>query len=313
LGRDGLVDTKDARLNEALEERARKGIAHSVLTFVRKDGSRFEGEITSVIFKDASGEDRTTIAIRDITERQKMERELAQTRQRLQELHRQMYLGSMSAFLAHELNQPLTVMELTLSESLRHCEDSDSGRAMRKIIQNNLRQIQRATETIQKFRRFFKMASFDTEQIISIEPVVRRIKTSLQEPARQAQIDIVLDPSLKDLPDLIFSDLAMEQICVVLMQNAVDAADPQRPNRLVVSGGVVDHGVELSFCDDCGGVACELCDRIFEPFFTTKSGSLGLGLEIVRRILTACGGSIRLQNEQGKGCCFIVRIPFTAS
>jgi signal transduction histidine kinase len=157
------------------------------------------------------------------------------------------------------------------------------------------------------------MASFDTEQIISIEPVVRRIKTSLQESARQAQIDIVLDPSLKDLPDLIFSDLAMEQICVVLMQNAVDAADPQRPNRLVVSGCVVDHGVELSFCDDCGGVACELCDRIFEPFFTTKSGSLGLGLEIVRRILTACGGSIRLQNEQGKGCCFIVRIPFTAS
>jgi hypothetical protein len=42
------------------------------------------------------------------------------------------------------------------------------------------------------------MASFDTEQIISLEPIVQRIKTSLQEPARQAQIDIVLDPSLKD-------------------------------------------------------------------------------------------------------------------
>ncbi len=276
-----------------------------------------DGSLRTVEYQGRSiqwdGRQLRVVSARDITERQKMERELAQTRQRLQELHRQMYLGSMSAFLAHELNQPLTVMELTLSESLRHCEDSDSGRAMRKIIQNNLRQIQRATETIQKFRRFFKMASFDTEQIISIEPVVRRIKTSLQESARQAQIDIVLDPSLKDLPDLIFSDLAMEQICVVLMQNAVDAADPQRPNRLVVSGCVVDHGVELSFCDDCGGVACELCDRIFEPFFTTKSGSLGLGLEIVRRILTACGGSIRLQNEQGKGCCFIVRIPFTAS
>jgi len=252
-------------------------------------------------------------SVRDVTERQKMEQELAQTRQRLQELHRQMYLGSMSAFLTHELNQPLTVMELTLSESLRYCDDTDSGRAMRKIIENNLRQIQRATDTIQKFRRFFKMASFDTEQIISLEPIVQRIKTSLQEPARQAQIDIVLDPSLKDLPDMIFSDLAMEQICVVLMQNAVDAANPNQPNRLVVSGHIVDHGVELSFADDCGGVPQAISEQIFEPFFTTKTGSLGLGLEIVRRILSACGGSIRLNNEQGKGCCFIVRIPFTAS
>ncbi len=276
-----------------------------------------DGSIRTVEYQGRSiqwdGRQLRVVSARDVTERQKMEQELAQTRQRLQELHRQMYLGSMSAFLAHELNQPLTVMELTLSESLRYCDDTDGGRAMRKIIENNLRQIQRATETIQKFRRFFKMASFDTEQIISIEPVIQRIKTSLQDPARQAQIDIVLDSSLKHLPDLIFSDLAMEQICMVLMQNAVDAADPQRPNRLVISGRVADHGVELSFCDDCGGVACELCDRIFEPFFTTKSGSLGLGLEIVRRILSACGGSIRLNNEQGKGCCFIVRIPFTVS
>jgi len=250
---------------------------------------------------------------RDITERQKMEQELAQTRQRLQELHRQMYLGSMSAFLAHELNQPLTVMELTLSEALQHCNDTDSGQAMRAIIENNLRQIQRATDTIQKFRRFFKMASFDTEQIISIEPVVQRVKMSLLELARQARIEIVLDPSLKDLPDLIFSDLAMEQICMVLMQNAVDAADPNLPNRLVISGRVADHGVELSFADDSGGVPQAVNEPFSEPFFTTKAGSLGLGLEIVRRILSACGGSIRLDNDQGKGCCFVIRIPFNAS
>ncbi|MEN6307037.1 MAG: PAS domain S-box protein [Anaerohalosphaeraceae bacterium] len=251
-------------------------------------------------------------SVRDVTERQKMEQELAQTRQRLQELHRQMYLGSMSAFLAHELNQPLTVMALTLSESLRYCDDTDGGRAMRKIIQNNLRQIQRATDTIQKFRRFFKMASFDTEQIISIEPVVQRVKTSLLDSARQAQIEIVLDSSLKELPDLIFSDLAMEHICMVLMQNAVDAANPKEPNHLVISGCVRSHGIELVFDDDCGGLPEGLCDRIFEPFFTTKAGSLGLGLEIVRRILSACGGSIRVENKQGKGCCFIVQIPFPA-
>jgi hypothetical protein len=61
----------------------------------------------------------------------------------------------MSAFLAHGLNQPAAVMELTLSDPCGIVRTSDSGRAMRKIIQNNLRQIQRATETIQKFRRFF--------------------------------------------------------------------------------------------------------------------------------------------------------------
>jgi PAS domain S-box-containing protein len=275
-----------------------------------------DGSIRTVEYQGRSiqweGRQLRVASARDITQRQKMEQELAQTRQRLQELHRQMYLGSMLAFLAHELNQPLTVMELTLSESLRYCNDTDTGQAMRDIIENNLRQIHRATEIIQKFRRFFKMASFDTEQIISIEPVVQRVKMSLLDSARQARIEIVLDPSLKDLPDLIFSDLAMEQICMVLMQNAVDAADPNRSNRLVISGRLADHGVELLFADDCGGVSQTMSEPILEPFFTTKTGSLGLGLEIVRRILSACGGSIRLDNEQGQGCCFIVQIPFTA-
>ncbi len=76
---------------------------------------------------------------------------------------------------------------------------------------------------------------------------------------------------------MIFSDLAMEQICVVLMQNAVDAADPNQPNRLVVSGRVADHGVELSFCDDCGGWPVNCATAYLNRSSRPKAAAWGWG------------------------------------
>ena len=76
LGREGLVDTNDPRLQKLLEERSRKERASGELTFVRKDGSRFPGEVSSVIFKDGTGSLRSSMIIRDITERKRAEEAL---------------------------------------------------------------------------------------------------------------------------------------------------------------------------------------------------------------------------------------------
>ncbi len=76
LGRGGVVDPGDPRLPPALEERARTGRFRGELTFVRKDGTRFPGELSSVIYTDPAGEPRTCTVIRDITERKRIEAEL---------------------------------------------------------------------------------------------------------------------------------------------------------------------------------------------------------------------------------------------
>ncbi|MEN6312457.1 MAG: PAS domain S-box protein, partial [Acidobacteriota bacterium] len=71
LGRNGIIDTSDPRLSAALEERARTGRFGGELTYVRKDGSKFPGEVSSVIYRDKEGRQRTSMIVRDLTERKR--------------------------------------------------------------------------------------------------------------------------------------------------------------------------------------------------------------------------------------------------
>jgi PAS domain S-box-containing protein len=74
-GRDGVVDLTDPRLPQLIAERARNGRAHGELTFVRTDGAKFPGELASVLFLDCNGESRSSMVIRDISERKQAEQE----------------------------------------------------------------------------------------------------------------------------------------------------------------------------------------------------------------------------------------------
>ncbi|HOX28029.1 MAG TPA: PAS domain S-box protein, partial [bacterium] len=77
IGRTGVTDASDPRLKNALEERENTGRFHGELTFVRSDGSKFPGEISSVVFSNRDGDVYTSMVIRDITERKKNEEEKA--------------------------------------------------------------------------------------------------------------------------------------------------------------------------------------------------------------------------------------------
>lgn len=82
VGRNGVVDVTDPRLPPALEERARKGRAHGKITMLRADGKKFLADITSTIFIDRNGQLKTSMIIRDITERKKAEEALRESENR---------------------------------------------------------------------------------------------------------------------------------------------------------------------------------------------------------------------------------------
>lgn len=82
-GREAVVDMTDPRLKAFLEERKKMGKAKAELTYKRKSGELFQGEVSSSVFTDASGEEKTSMIIRDITKRKKVEGELANSESRL--------------------------------------------------------------------------------------------------------------------------------------------------------------------------------------------------------------------------------------
>ncbi len=88
LGRNGLVDREDNRVADLLKVRKITGYLNSELRFVRKNGTKFPGEFSSAIFKDAYGRERTSLIIRDITERKRIEEEIRQSNKRFEMISR---------------------------------------------------------------------------------------------------------------------------------------------------------------------------------------------------------------------------------
>lgn len=86
VGRAGLVDFSDPNLQILLDERKKLGKAKGELTLIRKDGSKFKGEVSSVVFLDSEGKERTSMIIRDLTEHKRVEEELKESQQLFQNL-----------------------------------------------------------------------------------------------------------------------------------------------------------------------------------------------------------------------------------
>ncbi len=93
--------------------------------------------------------------------------------------------------------------------------------------------------------------------------------------------------------------------------NAIQVADGKKIRQFIISGAVKNEHIELSFSDNCGGIAPENIDKIFEPFFTTKpkGQGTGLGLCIVQSIVSRAGGKIRVESKFGEGSTFFVTLP----
>lgn len=85
-GREGVVDTTEPKLMDLLAERSRTGTAHGELTMLRRDGTLFPAEISTAIYQDSNGTERTSMMVRDITERKRAEEALRESETRWRSL-----------------------------------------------------------------------------------------------------------------------------------------------------------------------------------------------------------------------------------
>jgi two-component system NtrC family sensor kinase len=246
----------------------------------------------------------------DITERKQTEAELARQREALVQSEKMSAFGSLLAGVAHELNNPLSIVvaqAALLQESARDPE-----------VLTRSRRIETAAERCAKIvRTFLAMArrrppartDTDLNEIVgaALDVLAYGLRSSGIEVRRE------LDPAL---PVILADGDQLHQVATNLVLNAQQALmewHGQRRLRVATEVNRERSEVRLIVDDTGPGVPKELHKKIFEPFFTTKAAGtgLGFGLSLCHGLVESHGGRIAVEDAPGGGARFIVTLPYT--
>jgi PAS domain S-box-containing protein len=277
----------------------------------RKDGTDFPCYVSVTLVKSDRAEVTGTVAVcRDMTETRRKEEELTRYRAQMARAEQLASLGTLSATVAHQITQPLTVIRLSLDNVLDDLEGTSCPEKAVRRLRDSVSEVSNITSIINRFRNFARQSSDTRFGEVNVNVIAERVVRLLEESARQAKVTLHLK-GMEKLPSVTMNETDLEQLFFALLENAIQAADGTQARQVVISGAVKDERVELRFSDNCGGITPEIRDKIFEPFFTTKprGQGTGLGLCIVHDVVTRVGGHIRVESEFGRGTTFFLTLP----
>jgi histidine kinase len=261
---------------------------------------------------DYAGEPVLLVATSDITKRLETEQQLIQA-------SKMATLGEMATGLAHELNQPLSVIKTASSFSVKKIEKNEpiEDETLSNILMKIDSNVDRATNIINHMRQFARKSDMEMQRI-HVNEVMKRALEIFSQQLKLRGIEVLWDIK-KDLPKIKADPSRLEQVFINLLINARDAIEEKWNTRLSKPGrkyitlktACDDQNVICEVCDTGNGVPEAIVDKIFEPFFTTKEvgKGTGLGLSISYGIVKDCGGSIEVTQNEPEGACFILKFP----
>jgi signal transduction histidine kinase len=243
-----------------------------------------------------------------IRERELVESSLVTLRQHLTHATRVATAGELSGALAHELRQPLTAILSNAQAALALlASGSASPDDLRCILDDIAQQDRFAADVITRLRSFVQEREPHFEPI-ALDAVVRDALALTKALVDRSGVSVDTDLP-DDLPRVWGDSVQLVQVVLNLILNACESMHhtPALDRRLRVQLARNDtHFVELTIEDRGDGLPLGAQDKLFEPFFTTKETGLGLGLAIGRSIVTAHGGRLWAENNEGRGATFRV-------
>jgi signal transduction histidine kinase len=223
-------------------------------------------------------------------------------------------LGEMASGLVHEINQPITAINLYAEAGLTRVRNNALGPAeARETLEKITAQTARTHAIIQRIRHFARQGK-PHYAMVRINDLFEDITDFLKLEARRHQVDLRYDIA-RELPPARADALQVQQVILNLVRNAMDAMndDAELETRtLTISARVEARGVEIAVQDSGPGLPPDARDQLLRPFFTTKPDGLGLGLSISQSIVEAHGGRLWATPNAGRGVTFHFTLPVVA-
>ena len=281
------------------------------ITGCRGDGTEFPAAISARMI-DYRGDDVVVYSILDLSDDIALQSELARQKDLTFRAEKMSALGELLAGVAHELNNPLSIVVgnmLILRE-----EELDPA------ILGRVDKVSDAAERCVRIVRSFLAMAREKPLELDTVPVADIVDTAVDSflaGAQGAEVDVVAEVP-GDLPDLWVDETQIVQVLTNLLVNASQAISEagvgDRIDLRVLRNNTSD-ALRLIVEDNGPGIPVEIADRVFDPLFTTKSAGkgTGVGLALCNRIVASHGGTIQLDQKRGGGACFLIDLPTVAA
>jgi PAS domain S-box-containing protein len=279
---------------------------HSELTVERKDGAAMELEIHGVPMHYRGHPHVLTIA-RDITEKKRSAEELARQRETSHQREKLTALGSLLAGVAHELNNPLSVVvaRAVLLEEQGNPATQTAAAKIRTAAERCARIV----------RTFLAMARQQPPQRgpVAMNEVVLAALDIAGYALRSSSIDVRLELA-QQLPLVLADADQLHQVLLNLIINAQQSlCDQPPPRRIRVTSRAEADADRLlvTVADNGPGIPAHLRARVFEPYFTTKPVGVGtgVGLAVSLGVIEAHGGTLTVEGSPEGGAAFMIALP----
>lgn len=238
----------------------------------------------------------------------RMAEELESNQEDLLQARKIAAIGTFTAGIAHELNNPINNIALT-AESFREEYGASLDDNCTEMLGDILNQAERAADIVKNLLDFSRtenpvFAKIAPEQILA--STIALVKNQVK------MVGLHLETSVgRDLP-LVRGNLGnLQQVFTNLLQNAIQATPPGGRIAMHVARSQVPGYLSFTVEDSGSGISPDIQDKIFEPFFSTKEvgKGTGLGLAVSYSIIKRHGGRIEVFSEAGRGARFTVLLP----
>ncbi len=292
----------DTRDGEAFVEKlTSQGFVQGLeVSMVNREGRRIEAMISAAARRDETG---AVIGIegifRDITEKQKLEKYLAQA-------EKLAAIGQLAAGVAHEINNPLGVIACYSNLIGKDLDENSPAAKDLQIIKKHTEQCKSVVQALLSFARI----SDPKKAPVNIHGCIETVLSILNLQFERHKISIHKQFG-SDIPRITADASQMEQVFMNLLINGVQCQPNGGEIKIKTTLDKTARWLVIQISDSGPGIAEKYIDRIFDPFFTTKSEGqgTGLGLSVSFGIVQRHGGDITVKSAPGRGSTFTIRLP----
>ena len=235
-----------------------------------------------------------------------------QMQQSLLQAEKMASIGTLTAGVAHEVNNPLAGLRIGLNRIAKHPDNRKQLEAYLPMMQDSL---VRMEQVVQDLLTFSRVSPKEREVVSACSLINKSIKLA-QYRIRTSKIEIHFDLA-NCLNNLLVNANQIEQVFLNLLVNSIDAimdrmqSQPDLEGKISITIEKAGDFSNFCFTDNGTGIDPQIIGKIFDPFFTTKKTGegTGLGLSVSYQIVVDHGGKLMVESQPGMGSKFIVSIP----